>query len=62
LAEAIGHVNDGIERRYFKTRDCAHALELGEASKRTTQAWMRSLEPFARRSRRPEPKPPQRHN
>jgi four helix bundle protein len=56
LAEALGWIQDGIDRRYFRAEDCVRALELGDASDKTTLALHRSLQPFIRRKRRPMPR------
>ena len=53
LAEALGWIEDGIDRRYFRREDCAHALVLGDASDKTTLALHQSLQPFIRRKRPP---------
>jgi four helix bundle protein len=51
LEEAVGRVQDGIDRKYFKEGDCRMAFELGEASEKTTMALHKSLRPFFRGNR-----------
>jgi four helix bundle protein len=58
LAEALGWLQDGIDRRYFRAEDCAGAFDLGEASDRTTKALHTSLRPFLRRNRPRATTPP----
>ena len=60
LAEAVGWLEDGVDRRYFRREDCVHALALGDASDKTTMALHQSLQPFIRKKPRPPPRP-QRH-
>ena len=57
LAEALGWLEDGIDRRYFRREDCVQALALGDASDKTTMALHRSLQPFIRRKPRPPTRP-----
>ena len=57
LAEALGWLEDGIDRRYFRREDCLHALALGDASDKTTMALHQSLQPFIRKKPRPPPRP-----
>ena len=54
LAEAIGWLQDGVDRKYFRADDCAHAFSLGESANRTTTALHQSLQPYIRR-RQPQP-------
>jgi four helix bundle protein len=54
LAEALGWLQDGIDRRYFRKEDCVNAFALGEASYKTTLALHASLRPFFRRN---QPRP-----
>ena len=57
LAEALGWLQDGIDRDYFRSEDCAFALELGDKSDKTTTALLNSLRPFLRRNRGPSHRP-----
>jgi four helix bundle protein len=51
LAEAVGWLQDGIDRTYFRSEECVFAFELGEKSDRTTKALLSSLRPFLRKHR-----------
>jgi four helix bundle protein len=49
LSEALGRVQDGIDRQYFRAEDCSNAFALGDTSDRTTTALFSSLQRFIRK-------------
>ena len=58
LGEAIGWVQDGIDRGYFTDAACEHARELGDEAGKLITGLIKSLKPFSKRSRKAKPKRP----
>ena len=51
MEEAIGRLQDGIDREYFAEDRCKEAFRLGVIASRTTLALKTSLEPFMKKHR-----------
>jgi four helix bundle protein len=49
--EAMGWLQDGVDRRHFRSDRCAHAHELGIEARRLITALITSLQPFTRKNR-----------
>jgi len=54
IKEALDRIDDGVDRRYFKTESCHRARQLGDEASRLTTSLINSLKPFLRRSRPPK--------